>query len=62
MVMEKLYTPEQAAEILQVTAAVVREWLKIGKLKGVKVAGRLWRIKESDLEAFLEGGEKGGAE
>lgn len=52
--MEKLYTPEQAAEVLQVTAAAVREWLKSGKLKGVKVAGRLWRIRESDLEAFLK--------
>ena len=57
MVMEKFYTAEQAAEILQVTAAVVREWLKGGKLKGTKVAGRLWRIKESDLEAFLKAGE-----
>jgi excisionase family DNA binding protein len=55
MVMEKLYTPEQAAEILQVTAAVVREWLKGGKLKGAKVAGHLWRIKESDLKVFLKG-------
>lgn len=62
MVMEKIYTPEQAAEILHVTAAVVREWLKQGKLKGAKVAGRLWRIRESDLEAFLEGGEKTSAE
>jgi excisionase family DNA binding protein len=55
--MEKLYTPEQAAEVLQVTAAAVREWLKRGKLKGAKVAGRLWRIKESDLEDFLKAGE-----
>jgi excisionase family DNA binding protein len=57
--MEKFYTPEQAAEILQVTTAVVREWLKRGKLKGTKVADILWRIRESDLEAFLKG-EKAG--
>jgi excisionase family DNA binding protein len=50
--MEKLYTVEQAAEILQVHPKTVREWLRTKKLKGV-LAGRFWRIKKSDLEAFL---------
>ena len=54
---EKLYTVEQAAEQLQVDPESIRIWLRSGKLKGNKV-GRLWRIKERDLEAFLEGGEK----
>ncbi|MEW6173695.1 MAG: helix-turn-helix domain-containing protein [Bacillota bacterium] len=31
----------------------LREWLRSGKLQGVK-AGRLWRIRERDLEGFLE--------
>lgn len=55
--MEKLYTPEQAGEILQVNSATVREWLKKGKLKGIKVE-KLWRIRQSDLEAFLKSGEE----
>jgi excisionase family DNA binding protein len=59
--MEKLYTPEQAGEILQVNSATVREWLKKGKLKGIKVE-KLWRIRQSDLEAFLMAGEKAEAE
>lgn len=50
--MEALYTVEQAAEILQVKPATVREWLRTKKLKGV-LAGRFWRIKESDLQTFL---------
>jgi excisionase family DNA binding protein len=50
--MEKLYTPEQAAEILQVTPKTVRTWLQTKQLKGF-MAGRFWRIKESDLQAFL---------
>jgi len=50
--MEALYTVEQAAEILQVKPATVREWLRTKKLKGV-LAGRFWQIKESDLQAFL---------
>ena len=53
---EKLYTVEQVAEQLQVDPESVRIWLRSGKLKGVKV-GRLWRIREDDLEEFLRGGE-----
>jgi len=55
---EKLYTPEGAAEALMVSPKTVREWLRTGKLGGVKV-GRLWRVRESDLTAFLAGGQAG---
>jgi len=54
-------TPEEVAECLVVSPKSIREWLRIGKLKGVKV-GKLWRIRERDLEAFLEGSEKGNRE
>lgn len=50
--METLYTPEQAAEILQVHVKTVQGWIRAGKLKAVR-AGRFWRVKESDLEAYL---------
>lgn len=51
--MEKLLTPDEVAEKLAVKVRSVNEWLRTGKLKGVKV-GRLWRVKEEDLEAFIE--------
>jgi acetyl-CoA synthetase len=51
---ERLLTPAQVAERVQVAPLTVMGWLRKGKLKGVK-AGRFWRIRESDLEAFLEG-------
>ena len=51
--MEKLLTPEQAAEILAIKPRTILEWLRTGKLKGVKVGGKLWRIRESDLEAVV---------
>lgn len=54
---EKLLTPEDAAKVLLVKPETVREWLRTGKLKGVKM-GRLWRVRESDLETFLKGGEQ----
>lgn len=50
---ERLLTPEEAADRLAVSPKSIREWLRQGKLKGVK-AGRLWRIRERDLEAFLD--------
>jgi excisionase family DNA binding protein len=50
--METLYTVDEAAAALKVTPKTVREWLRTKRLKGV-LAGRFWRIKESDLQAFL---------
>lgn len=56
---ERLLTPEEAAERLVVSPKTIRDWLRQGKLKGVKT-GKLWRIRERDLEAFLEGENPGG--
>jgi excisionase family DNA binding protein len=53
---EKLYTIEQAAEVLQVNYYTMRRWIAEGRIKAVKLGGRLWRIQESDLEAFVRSG------
>jgi len=50
---ERLLTPEEVASILAVSPKSVREWLRRGKLKGVK-AGRLWRVRKRDLDTFLD--------
>lgn len=49
---EKVLTPETVAQLLSVRPKTIREWLKCGRMKGIK-AGRLWRIRERDLQAFL---------
>ena len=54
---ERYLSAEQIAERLNVSAQSVRAWLRTGKLKGVR-AGRLWRVRESDLAAFLDQGER----
>ena len=51
--MEKLLSPEQVGEILGVSQKMVRDWLRAGRIKGVKL-GRIWRVRESDLEAFIK--------
>lgn len=50
--MEQLYTSRQAADILQVHVKTVEGWIRAGRLKAVR-AGRFWRVRESDLKAFL---------
>lgn len=50
---EKVYTPPEVAEILKISELTLMDWLRSGKLQGVKV-GRLWRITESALNDFLE--------
>jgi excisionase family DNA binding protein len=62
MTPEKVYTPEGAAAALMVSPKTIREWLRTGRLKGIKI-GRLWRVRESDLVEFLKSPPpQGGAE
>lgn len=63
---QRLLTPEEIAEMLSVTTRTVCDWLRSGRLRGVK-AGRLWRVSREDLDTFLRraapdeptGGEEG---
>lgn len=53
MPIERMYTPEQVAEMLQVSVSSIRKWYTAGKLDAVKV-GRRIRITESALEKFMQ--------
>ena len=57
MNVEKLLTTEAVAKILLVKPDTLRTWLRTGKLKGVKVGNRLWRVWKSELKVFLREGE-----
>lgn len=48
---EKLYNTRQAAEIFGVTIYTMREWLRTGVIKGIKIGEtkKHWRIPESEL-------------
>jgi excisionase family DNA binding protein len=53
--MERLYTPEEAAEYLQVHVGTVRNWIRSGRLPASRLAGqRALRVRASDLAAVLE--------
>ncbi|MDZ4042532.1 MAG: helix-turn-helix domain-containing protein [Eubacteriales bacterium] len=51
---ERLLMVEEVATALGVEASTVRKWLRDKQLTGVKM-GRLWRVREEDLQAFLAG-------
>ena len=44
---------DTVAERLAVSRKMVYDWVREGKLPGVKL-GRLWRVRERDLEAFID--------
>ena len=50
---ERILTPDQVSQILQVHPFTVLKFIKQGKLKASKL-GRVYRIRETDLEYFLD--------
>jgi excisionase family DNA binding protein len=53
--LEKLYSPEGAAEYLNVHVQTVRAWIRSGRLRARRLAGqRALRITATDLESVLE--------
>lgn len=57
--MEKavLYTVMEIADILKVSRRTVYNYISDGNLKAIKI-GKMWRIKKSDFEDFLNDGIK----
>lgn len=46
-------TPAEVAEVLKLAEKTVKDWLRAGKLQGVKI-GKVWRVRRVDLEAYIE--------
>jgi len=51
---DTLYTTEEVAEKLKITAKTVREYIQRGELEAIDM-GQGYRIYKRDLDAFLEG-------
>ena len=51
--MDRIYSVEEVAEILQVHIDTVRRYIKAGALRAAKI-GKAYRVQESDLQAFIE--------
>ena len=49
---EKFYRIREVAEMLKLAKSTVRKYLANGKLTGSKI-GRIWRISQDDIDAFI---------
>ena len=54
-VVDRIYTTEQVAKLLQIHPLTVLKYINSGKLRAVKL-GRVYRITETSLQKFLEEG------
>ncbi len=52
MINDKLLTIDEVAKVLRVSTRSVIRYVDSGKLKASKIGD--WRIKQSDLDRFLE--------
>ena len=48
-----LLTPGEVAKLLGVKEGTVRAWLRTGELKGIRLAGKLWRVEQEAFDAFI---------
>jgi excisionase family DNA binding protein len=49
-----MLNPREVAEILGIHQKTVHLWLRTGKLEGVKISYRSWRIPKAALNEFIE--------
>lgn len=51
--MQTLYTPKEVSEILKINKDTLLRFLREKRLKSVKI-GREYRIREQDLQSFID--------
>ncbi len=51
-----ILTKLEAAAFVRCTTRYLERQVKAGRLRALKPTGKLWRVRRSDLEAFLESG------
>ena|GEM_PF-2330695 len=49
-----LLTPEQTAELIGQKKATIWSWCRSGKLPHIRLSKRNYKIRQSDLEDFLQ--------
>ena len=55
--MEKILTINEACEHLRIKRRTALRWIYSGRLQAFKLGGgRLWRIRERDLQRFIRAG------
>jgi excisionase family DNA binding protein len=55
---DRLLTVEEAADVLQVSAYMVRQWARERKIPAIRMGERYWRFRRSSLNAWIEDQER----
>lgn len=55
-----LLTPREVADRLGVSLRTVNRMRGDGRLVWIEITSRIWKVRESDLEAFIEANVRGG--
>lgn len=50
----KLYSLQELAKLLEVSERTIHNYVKAGKIKGVKIGGQ-WKFTEENLKKFING-------
>lgn len=50
----KLYSLQELAKLLEVSERTIHNYVKAGKIKGVKIGGK-WKFTEESLKKFING-------
>ena len=50
----KLYSLQELAKLLEVSERTIHNYVKAGKIKGVKIGGK-WKFTEEHLKKFISG-------
>lgn len=51
---DQMLNPKEVADILGVHQKTVHLWLRTGKIEGIKISYRAWRVPRSALTRFIE--------
>src|ERR1022692_2765481 len=53
---DSFLTVAEVAELLKINPQTIRNWIDSGQLPGVRVGARRVRVRQSDLDRFIEAG------
>lgn len=53
----KLYNVDELSKLLEVTKRTIHNYIKDGKIKGVKIGGQ-WKFTEENIRKFVNGDTK----
>ena len=50
---DRLMSVKEAAEVLQVSAYMVRQWARERRIPAIRMGDRYWRFRRSSLDAWI---------